>query len=150
MDAARPAFVEIEPALEEVAAADFVLVDVHAEATSEKVAMGWHLDGRVTAVVGTHTHVPTNDFRVLPGGTAYISDVGMTGARDGVIGVTKEDSIGRMRTHMPTRYGTATDDPWINAVLVRCESGPPPRAVSIEAVLRPMSATNSTGSTQPR
>ena len=65
-----------------------MLVDMHAEATSEKVAMGWHLDGRVTAVVGTHTHVPTNDARVLPGGTAYITDVGMTGARGGVIGVS--------------------------------------------------------------
>jgi 2',3'-cyclic-nucleotide 2'-phosphodiesterase len=137
MDAARPAFVEIENALSEVADADFVLVDVHAEATSEKVAMGWLLDGRVTVVVGTHTHVPTNDFRVLPGGTAYITDVGMTGARGGVIGVTKEDSIARLRSHMPTRYGTATDDPWLNAVLVRCSDAG--RAESIEPVLRPMS-----------
>ena len=71
------------PSLREVAGADHVLVDMHAEATSEKVAMGWYLDGRVTAVVGTHTHVPTTDARVLPGGTAYITDVGMTGARGG-------------------------------------------------------------------
>ncbi len=145
---ARAAFVEVDAALREVAGADVVLVDMHAEATSEKVAMGWHLDGRVAAVVGTHTHVPTNDFRVLPGGTAYITDVGMTGARDGVIGVTKEDSIARMRSHMPTRYGTATEDPWLNGVLVRV--GDDGRAESIEPVLRPMSATSTTGSTQPR
>ncbi len=138
MQAARPAFVEIESALAEVKGADHVLVDMHAEATSEKVALGWHLDGRVTAVVGTHTHVPTNDARVLPQGTAYITDVGMTGARTGVIGVIKEDSIARMRTQMPTRYGVATEDPWLNAVLVRC--GDSPRsAVSIEPVLRPIS-----------
>jgi metallophosphoesterase (TIGR00282 family) len=135
LDAPRPAFVEIEAALGEVARADLVLVDVHAEATSEKVAMGWHLDGRVTAVVGTHTHVPTNDARVLPGGTAYITDVGMTGARGGVIGVKKEDSIGHLRSRMPVRYDAATDDPWINAVLVRAEGS---RATSIEPVLRPM------------
>ena len=77
---------------------------MHAEATSEKVALGWHLDGRVTAVVGTHTHVPTADARVLPGGTAYITDVGMTGARGGVIGVRREQSIAVMRTQMPLRY----------------------------------------------
>ncbi len=79
--------------------ADHVLVDFHAEATSEKVAMGWHLDGRVTACVGTHTHVPTADARVLPGGTAYISDVGMTGPRGGVIGVKREQALERFRTH---------------------------------------------------
>ena len=77
---------------------------MHAEATSEKVALGWYLDGKVTAVVGTHTHVPTADARVLPGGTAYITDVGMTGARGGVIGMKKEQSIAVMRTHMPMRY----------------------------------------------
>ena len=92
---------------------------MHAEATSEKVAMGWHLDGRVTAVVGTHTHVPTADARVLPGGTAYITDVGMTGARGGVIGVRREQSIAVMRTHMPQRYDAADEDPWLNAVLIR-------------------------------
>ena len=76
----------VDDALREVSDADHVLVDMHAEVTSEKVALGWYLDGRVTAVVGTHTHVPTADARVLPGGTAYITDVGMTGARGGVIG----------------------------------------------------------------
>jgi metallophosphoesterase (TIGR00282 family) len=138
LDAARPAFVEIENALEEVAGADHVIVDVHAEATSEKVAMGWHLDGRVTAVVGTHTHVPTNDARVLPGGTAYITDVGMTGARGGVIGVKKEDSIAHLRSRMPVRYDTATEDPWLMAALVRGADGSR-SATSIEPVLRPLS-----------
>ena len=99
--------------------------------------MGWYLDGRVTAVVGTHTHVPTNDARVLPGGTAYITDVGMTGARGGVIGVIKEDSIEHLRSHMPVRYDAAEDDPWLNAVLIRCDA--PAGRDSIEPVLRPMS-----------
>ena len=99
--AGRLAFPEIDQILEELRGqADHVLVDFHAEATSEKVAMGWHLDGRVTAVVGTHTHVPTADARVLPGGTAYITDVGMTGPRGGVIGVRKEQAIESLRTHM--------------------------------------------------
>jgi len=134
MKAGRPAFVEIDAALEEVRGTDHVLVDMLAEATSEKIALGWHLDGRVTAVVGTHTHVPTNDARVLPGGTAYITDVGMTGARGGVIGVVKEESIEHLRSQMPVRYGAAEADPWVNAVLVRCSS--PGRADSIEPVLR--------------
>jgi 2',3'-cyclic-nucleotide 2'-phosphodiesterase len=134
MQAASPALVTVEDALREVRGADFVLVDMHAEATSEKVAMGWHLDGRVTAVVGTHTHVPTADARVLPGGTAYITDVGMTGARGGVIGVRREQSIAVMRTHMPQRYDAADEDPWLNAVVIRSAGG---RAESIEQVLRP-------------
>ena len=135
MNAGRPAFVEVDAALAEVAEADHVLVDMHAEATSEKVAMGWYLDGRVTAVVGTHTHVPTNDARVLPGGTAYISDVGMTGARGGVIGVIKEQSIESMKTQMPVRYESAEADPWLNAVLIRCSKAR--SADTIEPVLRP-------------
>jgi 2',3'-cyclic-nucleotide 2'-phosphodiesterase len=142
MPAARPAFVEVDAALDAVEGADHVLVDIHAEATSEKVAMGWYLDGRVTAVVGTHTHVPTNDARVLPGGTAYITDVGMTGARGGVIGVVKEQSIEHLKTHMPARYDAAEDDPWLNAVLVRCDARG--RAASIEPVLRPAPATDAT------
>jgi metallophosphoesterase (TIGR00282 family) len=136
MNQAAPALLAADEALAEVSRADHVLVDMHAEATSEKVALGWHLDGRVTAVVGTHTHVPTADFRVLPGGTAYITDVGMTGARGGVIGVRREQSIAVMRTHMPQRYDPAEDDPWINAVLVRC--GPGRSAQQIEPVLRPL------------
>ena len=113
--------------------ADHVLVDFHAEATSEKVAMGWHLDGRVTACVGTHTHVPTADARVLPGGTAYISDVGMTGARGGVIGVKKEQALHRFRTLMPIRFETSDEDPWLMAVLI--EAGDDGRATSIEQLL---------------
>ena len=135
MQAATPAFVAIDEALARVADADHVLVDMHAEATSEKVALGWHLDGRVTAVVGTHTHVPTNDARVLPGGTAYITDAGMTGARGGVIGVRREQSIAVMRTQMPMRYDSADEDPWLMGVLIRCSG--PRRAASIEPLLRP-------------
>jgi metallophosphoesterase (TIGR00282 family) len=136
MQAGSPALVTVDEALREVAGADHVLVDMHAEATSEKVALGWYLDGKVTAVVGTHTHVPTADARVLPGGTAYITDVGMTGARGGVIGVRREQSIAVMRTHMPMRYDSSDEDPWINAVLIRCSQ--PGRADSIEQILRPV------------
>jgi metallophosphoesterase (TIGR00282 family) len=92
---------------------DAAIVDFHAEVSSEKVAMGWHLDGRVAAVFGTHTHVPTADGRVLPGGTAHISDVGMTGARSGVIGAKKEQVLQAFRTQMPIRFETATDDVWV-------------------------------------
>jgi metallophosphoesterase (TIGR00282 family) len=148
MQAASPAFVTIDQALQEVAGADHVLVDMHAEATSEKVAMGWHLDGRVTAVVGTHTHVPTADARVLPGGTAYVSDVGMTGARGGVIGVKREQSIAVFRTAMPMRYDASDEDPWLMAVLIRAEGL---RASSIETILLPAnSATNASGRNQTR
>jgi calcineurin-like phosphoesterase len=119
-----------------VGGTDQILVDMHAEATSEKVALGWYLDGKVTAVVGTHTHVPTADARVLPGGTAYITDVGMTGARGGVIGMKKEQSIAGMRTHMPIRYDSADEDPWLNAVLIRASR--PRRAEAIDQVLRPL------------
>ena len=135
MQAGSPALVAVDEALRDVAGADHVLVDMHAEATSEKVALGWYLDGKVTAVVGTHTHVPTADARVLPGGTAYITDVGMTGARGGVIGVRREQSIAVMRTHMPMRYDSSDEDPWLNAVLIRASA--PRRADSIEQVLRP-------------
>jgi len=135
MQAGEPALVAIDSALREVADADHVLVDMHAEATSEKVALGWYLDGKVTAVVGTHTHVPTADARVLPGGTAYITDVGMTGARGGVIGVRREQSIAVMRTHMPMRYEPSEVDPWLNAVLIRTSA--PRRADAIEQILRP-------------
>ena len=117
---------------------------MHAEATSEKVALGWYLDGKVTAVVGTHTHVPTADARVLPGGTAYITDVGMTGARGGVIGMRREQSIAVMRTHMPMRYDAADEDPWLNAVLIRASR--PRRADAIEQVLRPSDARSARGS----
>ena len=115
--------------------AEIVFVDFHAEVTSEKVAMGWHLDGRVAAVVGTHTHVPTADARVLPGGTAFISDVGMTGARNSVLGVEIEDAVGRFVTQMPARFRTAEDDVWINAVVV--DVGADGLAEGIRQVLRP-------------
>ncbi|MFL5827163.1 MAG: TIGR00282 family metallophosphoesterase [Thermoleophilaceae bacterium] len=117
--------------------ADYVLVDFHAEATSEKVAMGWHVDGRATACLGTHTHVPTADARVLPGGTAYITDVGMTGPRGGVIGVKREQALERFRTLMPVRFDTSEEDPWLNGVLV--EAGEDGRARSIEQLLLPAS-----------
>jgi 2',3'-cyclic-nucleotide 2'-phosphodiesterase len=135
--AGRPAFVEIESVLGRLEdQVDHVIVDMHAEATSEKVGMGWFLDGRVTAVVGTHTHVPTADARVLPGGTAYITDVGMTGPRGGVIGVRKEQAIESLRTHMSVRFETSDEDPWLMAVLVRC-ADQPRRAASIEQLLLP-------------
>ncbi len=133
--AGRSAFTEIEVALGELEGVEQILVDVHAEATSEKVAMGWHLDGRVTAVLGTHTHVPTADARVLPGGTAYITDVGMTGPRGGVIGVKREQAIESLLTQMPVRFETSELDPWLMGALIRCSG--PRRAASIEQVLMP-------------
>ena len=114
---------------------DYVIVDFHAEATSEKVAMGWYLDGRALAVIGTHTHVPTADGRVLPGGTAYISDAGMTGARGGVIGVKREQIIQRFLTQMPVRFETAEEDPWVMGCLVTSDR--PGLASSIEQILVP-------------
>jgi metallophosphoesterase (TIGR00282 family) len=136
MRAGRPAFAEVDAALHSLKGeADHVLVDMHAEATSEKIGMGWHLDGRVTAVVGTHTHVPTADLRVLPGGTAYITDVGMTGARGGVIGVKREQALEAMVTQMPVKFETSADDPWLMGVVIRAEE--PMRATSIEQVLEP-------------
>jgi metallophosphoesterase (TIGR00282 family) len=136
MNAGRPMFSEVDAALHRLRdRVDQILVDVHAEATSEKVALGWHLDGRVTAVVGTHTHVPTNDARVLPGGTAYITDVGMTGPRGGVIGVRREQALEAMITHMPVRFETSNEDPWLNAVVIRTAG--PLRARSIQPVLEP-------------
>src|SRR4029453_12453145 len=135
--AGRHAFAEIEEIVHDLRdRCDHVLVDFHAEATSEKIAMGWHLDGRATAMVGTHTHVPTADARVLPGGTAYITDVGMTGPRGGVIGVRKEQAIESLRTHMSVRFETSEDDPWLMGVLVRC-AAEPLRAASIEQLLLP-------------
>jgi len=133
--AGRSAFTEVEVALGELGEVDQILLDMHAEATSEKIAMGWHLDGRVTAVVGTHTHVPTADARVLPGGTAYITDVGMTGPRGGVIGVKREQAIESLLTQMPVRFETSEEDPWLMGVLIRCSG--PRRAASIEQMLMP-------------
>jgi 2',3'-cyclic-nucleotide 2'-phosphodiesterase len=115
--------------------AKIVLVDIHAEATSEKIALGWYLDGRVTAVIGTHTHVPTADERLLPGGTAYITDVGMTGPYDGVIGVKKEMIIDRFLHNIPTRFEPATGDIRLCAVVIESDDASG-RARSIERIMR--------------
>jgi 2',3'-cyclic-nucleotide 2'-phosphodiesterase len=136
LQAVRSPFAEVDAALAELRdRTDAVLVDMHAEATSEKVAMGWHLDGRVTACVGTHTHVPTADARVLPGGTAYITDVGMTGALGGVIGVKREQALERFIKLTNVRFETADEDPWLNAVLIEADGEG--RATAIEQLLLP-------------
>jgi metallophosphoesterase (TIGR00282 family) len=113
--------------------AQIVFVDVHAEVTSEKIAMGWYLDGQATAVVGTHTHVQTADARVLPQGTAYLTDVGMTGPHDGVIGVEKAAVIGRFLNALPTRFETASGDPRLHAVVVTADPATG-RATAIDRV----------------
>jgi metallophosphoesterase (TIGR00282 family) len=116
---ARSPFDAVDAILERLEGeADAVVVDFHAEVTSEKVAMGWHLDGRVAAVLGTHTHVPTADGRVLPKGTAFISDVGMTGSRTSVLGVRPQDALASLITQMPTRFETADEDVWVMGALV--------------------------------
>jgi 2',3'-cyclic-nucleotide 2'-phosphodiesterase len=111
-----------------------ILVDFHAEATSEKVAMGWHLDGRVTAVLGTHTHIPTADERVLPAGTAYQTDVGMSGPYDSVIGVDKEMVLQRFLTGMPGKFEAAKGNPKLCAALVACDPATG-RASSIQRIM---------------
>ncbi len=102
--------------------AKIILVDFHAEATSEKVALGWYLDGRVTAVLGTHTHVPTADSRILPNGTAYQTDVGMSGPYDSVIGVEKDMVLTRFLTSLPAKFEAAKANPKMSAVLIDCDS----------------------------
>jgi metallophosphoesterase (TIGR00282 family) len=136
MDAGRPLFAEADAAVHALRDADHVLVDMHGEATSEKIGIGWHLDGRVTAVVGTHTHVPTADGRVLPGGWGGGTDVGMTGPRGGVLGVRRDLAIEAMATKMPVRFETSEEDPWLNGVLIRA-AATPRRAEAIEQVLVP-------------
>ena len=136
LKAARSPFTEVDSILDRLEGdADTVLVDFHAEVTSEKVALGWHLDGRVAAVLGTHTHVPTADGRVLPGGTAYISDVGMTGSRAGVIGVKRDQALEAFLTQMPVRFETAEEDVWVMGAAI--EIGPNGLAQSIEPFLVP-------------
>jgi len=110
-----------------------VFVDFHAEATSEKIAMGWHLDGRATAVIGTHTHVQTADERILPKGTAYLTDVGMTGPHDSIIGVEVEPALNRFLTALPQKFETATGNPRLNAMLVEADEASG-RATDIERV----------------
>ena len=112
-----------------------VFCDMHAEATSEKTAMGWHLDGRASAVVGTHTHIPTADARVLPKGTAYVTDVGMVGPRDGCIGMDKDVVLQRFLTGVPNRFVVASGPVTFNSVLVTI-SGSTGRATSIQRVDR--------------
>jgi hypothetical protein len=101
--------------------ARIILVDVHAEATSEKIAMGWHLDGRVTAVIGTHTHVQTADERILPGGTAYLTDAGMTGPHDSIIGMEKEPSLARFLNGMPAKFEPAAGNPRLNGAVIEAD-----------------------------
>ena len=129
-------FRAIDATLESLAGrTNLVFVDFHAEASAEKIAFGWHLDGRVSACIGTHTHVQTADERVLPGGTAYLTDVGMTGPHDSVIGVRKEEAIRRMVSGLPVRFQTAEADVRLHAVFVEIDetSG---RALRIERIAR--------------
>ncbi|HEY2120767.1 MAG TPA: TIGR00282 family metallophosphoesterase [Candidatus Acidoferrum sp.] len=118
----------------------FVLVDMHAETTSEKIALGWYLDGRVTAVVGTHTHVTTADEQVLPNGTAYITDVGMTGPHDGVIGMERTGVLKKFIDVLPSRFEVASGDVQMNSVLIETDDESPRnqagrlRAKSIERI----------------
>jgi metallophosphoesterase (TIGR00282 family) len=121
---------EILPAIK----ARVIVVDFHAEATSEKVAMGWHLDGRVTAVLGTHTHVPTADERVLPGGTAYQTDVGMSGPYDSVIGVERDLVLHRFLTGMPGKFEAAKGNPKMCAALIKCDPATG-RATAIQRIM---------------
>lgn len=114
--------------------AKVILLDIHAETTSEKVALGWYLDGRVTAVMGTHTHIPTADARVLPQGTAFITDVGMSGPYDSVIGVETELVLNRFLTGMPGKFEAAKGNPKMCAVLIGCD-GATGRAYSIQHLI---------------
>ncbi len=125
---------QVADALLKKVQARIIVLDMHAEATSEKAAMGWYLDGRVTAVLGTHTHVPTADERILPGGTAYQTDVGMTGPFDSIIGVQKELVLHRFLTSMPGRFEPAHGDVRLCAALIECDavSG---RASAIERLM---------------
>lgn len=134
LDVARSPFHEADSILEKIEC-DFAIVDFHAEVTSEKVAMGWHLDGRVAAVLGTHTHVPTADARVLPQGTAFISDVGMTGSRTSVLGVKPELILERLITQMPVKFETAEEDVWVMGAVVDVNDAG--LADSIEQVMLP-------------
>jgi hypothetical protein len=131
--------------------ARIIFVDFHAEATSEKLAMGWHLDGKVTAVVGTHTHVQTADDRILPQGTAYLTDAGMTGPHDSIIGVEIEPALSRFTTALPSRFETATANPRLNGVVVEADEATG-RAVDIERIsysLAELTELSNAGSLRP-
>ena len=137
MKEADDPFRAVDRALEALAPqCKVIVVDVHAETSAEKVAMGWHLDGRVSAVVGTHTHVQTADERVLPGGTAFVCDAGMTGGFDSVIGMEKGGALRRFLTLMPERLTPAAGDLRLNAILVDVEPATG-RAVSIQRIQMP-------------
>lgn len=116
--------------------ADVIIIDFHAEATAEKMAFAWYVDGRVAAVVGTHTHVQTNDARILPGGTAFLTDVGMTGPYDSVIGMNKEVAIRRFLTLTPHKFELASGEPRLSAVHIRVDADTG-KAVSIEPISAP-------------
>jgi metallophosphoesterase (TIGR00282 family) len=113
--------------------AQVIFVDIHAETTSEKLALGYYLDGKVAAVIGTHTHVQTADERILPGGTACLTDVGMTGPHDGVIGMDKNAVIARFVTGLPSRFETASGDPRLNGVVITVDEKTQ-RATAIERI----------------
>ncbi len=128
-----------------------IFVDFHAEATSEKLAMGWHLDGKVTAVVGTHTHVQTADERILPQGTAYLTDAGMTGPHDSIIGVEIEPALSRFLNALPSKFETATANPRLNGVVVEADEATG-RAVDVERIsysLAELSELSHAGSLRP-
>src|SRR5260370_410743 len=133
----REAVKAILPALKKEVGADLTIVicDMHAEATWEKTAMGWYLDGRASAVVGTHTHIPTADARILTKGTAYVTDVGMVGPRDGCIGMDKDIVLQRFLTGVPNRFQVASGPVTFNSVLVTISSSTG-RATSIQRVDR--------------
>ena len=122
-----------ENAVEDVA----IFVDIHAEATSEKMALGWYLDGRVAAVVGTHTHIQTNDARILPGNTAYLTDVGMTGPKDSVLGMAIEPVVERFRTGKPCRFTVAEGDLQLNGVLITCLPNGAAQQIQLISLERP-------------
>ena len=111
------------------------IVDIHAEATSEKISMGWYLDGRVTAVLGTHTHIPTADETILPNGAAYVTDLGMTGPYDSVIGIDKQPVIQKFLNQLPTRFEVAKGDVRLHAVLIEADPQTG-HALSIQRIMR--------------
>lgn len=133
MSGTNDPFEAIDNALAQIEA-KVIVVDFHGEATSEKVAMGWYLDGRVTAVLGTHTHIPTADERILPGGTAYQTDVGMSGPYDSVIGVETEMVLKRFLSGMPGKFEAARGNPKMCAALITCDE-PTGRATAIQRIM---------------
>jgi metallophosphoesterase (TIGR00282 family) len=124
MDPIDCPFAAADKILEELSAQDIknIVVDIHAEATSEKIALGWYLDGKVSAVTGTHTHVQTSDAAILPQGTAYISDTGMTGSRNGVIGVEKEEIIKQFITGLPFSFRVAKGNTFFSGVIIEIDT----------------------------